>query len=567
MTSVEWRQRFAADQPTVERLSAHMAALLEDKSRIQPVSPDGDLVARARTSLRQASLPVLMFSRLKLTYAGDTEHAIQLDKEIGLGGDTLLVHKNGAPLSDPVPALYTHAVFDQVALGGKEKVANDFVGDSWVLGEGVASRADVPRLAAGLMQIYEDNYIIVWDRVLADLKLRPQRNGDLGQMMILLASPTSPLKRLLALVDANTNLLKPTNPADKLNAVKSAVAEKVQKVEEMFGAVPAAARPGARVTQHFQSVHQLIDGPPGGAPIDQTLQAINQIGQQLAKSGGGVGQTSAASAAASGAQADAIRQVQVAAKQLPQPVSVIVGQIGSEGASAVITGARSELARRYEIEVAGECRKLVGGRYPLAGHGATDIALADFAQIFGPNGVFAKFLSEPLGPLVDNSRDPWRWREGAAGIGSSSLLNQFQTVDRIRKTYFPPAGQLPEMRFTVTPESLDANVRRLALNIDGQVVEYRHGPPRTQPLVWPGPSPGQASVLFEEAGGAGPNRSYQGPWALFRLLDDATLQPQSELKYLVTLTAGGHTGRVTLEATSVRNPFAHNELHGFRCGG
>jgi type VI secretion system protein ImpL len=567
MTNLEWRQRFASDEPTVERLNAHMATLLEDKTRIQPVDLDAGLVERARISLRQASLPVLMFSRLKLSYAGDTEHAIQLDKEIGLGGDTLLVHKNGAPLSDPIPALYTHAVFDQVALVGKEKLANDFVGDSWVLGEGVASRADVPRLAAQLMQIYEDNYITVWDRVLADLKLRPQHNGDLGQMMILLASPTSPLKRLLALIDANTNLLKPSNPADKVNSVKSAVAEKVQKVEEMFAGVPAGVRPGARVTQHFQSVHQLVDGPPGGAPIDQTLQAINQIGQQLAKSGGGAGQTSAASAAASGAQADAVRQVQVAAKQLPQPISVIVAQIGSEGASAVIRDARGELARRYEMEVAAECRKLVGGRYPLIAHGTSDIALADFAQVFGPSGVFAKFLNDPLGPLVDNSRDPWRWKEGVAGIGSTSLLDQFQAVDRIRKTYFPPAGQLPEMRFTVTPESLDSNVRRLAINIDGQAVEYRHGPPRPQPLVWPGPAPGQASVLFEEGGGAGPNRSYQGPWALFRLLDDATVQPQSELKYLVTLTAGGHTARVTLEATSVRNPFARNELRGFRCGG
>jgi type VI secretion system protein ImpL len=74
-------------------------------------------------------------------------------------------------------------------------------------------------------------------------------------------------------------------------------------------------------------------------------------------------------------------------------------------------------------------------------------------------------------------------------------------------------------------------------------------------------------VLFEESGGAGPNRSYQGPWALFHLLDDASIQPQSDVRYLVTLTAGGRTARLTLEATSVRNPFARNELRSFRCSG
>jgi type VI secretion system protein ImpL len=74
-------------------------------------------------------------------------------------------------------------------------------------------------------------------------------------------------------------------------------------------------------------------------------------------------------------------------------------------------------------------------------------------------------------------------------------------------------------------------------------------------------------VLFEQSGGGGPNHTYQGPWALFHLLDDASVQPQSDVRYLVTLSAGGHLARLTLEATSVRNPFARNELRSFRCGG
>jgi type VI secretion system protein ImpL len=126
--------------------------------------------------------------------------------------------------------------------------------------------------------------------------------------------------------------------------------------------------------------------------------------------------------------------------------------------------------------------------------------------------------------------------------------------------------QLPTLHFSVTPESLDTAVPRLAMDIDGQTIEYRHGPLRTQSLVWPGPSPGQASLLFDESGGGGPNRSYQGPWAFFHLLDDAMVQPQSEVRYLVTLTAGNRLAHVTLEAASVRNPFARNELRSFSCG-
>ena len=92
--------------------------------------------------------------------------------------------------------------------------------------------------------------------------------------------------------------------------------------------------------------------------------------------------------------------------------------------------------------------------------------------------------------------------------------------------FFRPGAQLPAMHFSLTPEiSIDSAVRRLAIDIDGQSMEYRHDPPRPKLLTWPGPAPGQASVLFDESGGSGPNRSYQGPWALFHLLDDASIQP------------------------------------------
>ena len=80
-------------------------------------------------------------------------------------------------------------------------------------------------------------------------------------------------------------------------------------------------------------------------------------------------------------------------------------------------------------------------------------------------------------------------------------------------------------------------------------------------------SPGQASVLFEEGGGGGPNRSYLGPWALFHLLDEASVTPQSDVRYLVAVSAGGHSARLLLEAGSVRNPFSRNELRAFRCSG
>ena len=102
ISDLEWRRRFNSDATLVERLDNHVTALVADKSRLEAVTPDNNLVEQARTSLRQVSAPVLMYSSLKPGYLRDAAHAIYLDKEIGLGGDSVFVRKSGVSLSDPI---------------------------------------------------------------------------------------------------------------------------------------------------------------------------------------------------------------------------------------------------------------------------------------------------------------------------------------------------------------------------------------------------------------------------------------------------------------------------------
>ena len=573
ISDLEWRRHFANDSTLVERLDAQVAELVADKSRLQPVTADDALVEQARTSLRQASAPVLMYSGLKPAYLRDTTHAIYLDKEIGIGGDAVFVRKSGVSLSEPIPALYTRRAFEEISTTGKYEAANDFVGDSWVLGEGVASKSDIPRLAAELLRLYEDDYIREWDGVLVDLAPRPTRSArELADTMALLASPTSPLKRLLVVVEANTNLLKAPDPNSQVSSVKAAIAAKLQRFEQTFGAVPVAEQPGARITQHFQAIDKLLEGPAGSQPIEQTLAAIGRVQKRLAGMGSGLGKTDVLTGVGSQDQAGALEDLRVVAMQLPAPVSSLVVQIGTKGEAAASAEAGQELTRRYQTEVSAPCRQLIAGHYPFAAEGP-DLALADFASMFASGGVFDTFFKTRLDPLVDTSTTPWHWKQGAGGIGSSVSLAQFQAAERIRQVYFPAGSTQPQVRFSLTPEYLDRGVdrraQRLTLEIDGQAIQYRYDSPRAQSLLWPGPSPGQASLLFEEGAGGGPSRAFQGPWAFFHLLDVGVLQslPQSDVRYRVTFTAGNHNAAVILEAASVRNPFMHTDLRNFRCGG
>jgi len=198
-----------------------------------------------------------------------------------------------------------------------------------------------------------------------------------------------------------------------------------------------------------------------------------------------------------------------------------------------------------------------------------DVPLADFGHLFGYGGVFDTFFKDNLANVVDTSHTPWTWRRGSTGSigGSTSMLREFETAQEIRDMFFRPGGQLPEVHFNVMPSYLDASAARFLLEVDGQSLEYRHGPQRNSPETWPGPAPGAAAVSFEDRGGAHPNLAFQGAWAWFKLLDHAAVQPDSDVRFRATFRAGGTEGRVIIEAASIRNPFAKSILRQFSCSG
>jgi type VI secretion system protein ImpL len=146
------------------------------------------------------------------------------------------------------------------------------------------------------------------------------------------------------------------------------------------------------------------------------------------------------------------------------------------------------------------------------------------------------------------------------------MLAQFQRVQRIRDVYFAAGGTSPEAHFNLQADTLDPSVTRFTLDVDGQPFEYRFGPQQIHSMKWPG-SIGTASFGFEGPSGPIPGGSSKqpGPWAWFRLLDEAQIEHTSDSTSRITFSAGGKTMRVALEAASIRNPFARNEVAGFRC--
>jgi type VI secretion system protein ImpL len=560
LADIEWKAIYAGDPERAASVTTHFHRLL-DQATLRPMVLDPVIIAQARSTIRQASIPRLIYSRLKLTYANDAAHALRLDLAAGVGADRLLRRKSGASLSEPVPSLLTAAVFKDVTSKDMGDLIKQFSGDSWVWGKTSLSLKDSAQITADVTDVYEADYIAAWDALLDDIELASFT--DPADALATLAGPTSPLRGLLRTVDANTFLVKPHDPSNgALSSAQEALGKLLAKGRDAAG-IPTVS-PGSRITAHFASIHQLVAGEPGAAPIDRVLGLVGQIAKQLLTVGAGAGQTRSLDAVEDPQLGAQLRLLHQEASALPPAVRSVVGQVAARTSGVVISGATSELESRYRQDVLSECNAIVAGRYPFAASSATDVSLDDFGRLFAYDGVFDTFFKTNLQKLVDTSRTPWSWRPGSVGL-SSAMLRPFEAAARLREMFFSPGSRKPELRFTITVTDVDAMATGFAIEIDGQRFENRHDPERARPAIWPGPNPGVAAATFEDRSGSRPYKDFPGAWGWFRLVSFGQAQPESDVRSVLRFGLGGHTARVHVEASTIHNPYANSEWQRFRC--
>jgi type VI secretion system protein ImpL len=575
LINLDWQEVFASQPEIVQQLDVHLKSLLEDQAQLRPLPVDETLIAQTRNTVRRASLARLMYNQLKLSRVDDTSHDLRLDISAGIGTERALMRKSGRPLSEAVPGLYTRAVFDQISTLGTLSLVKQFSQDNWVMGDSAFDLQSTARMGSQVMDLYADDYIRTWDGILGDVKVVPLKNlAQTSEVLGLIGGPTSPLRGLLVTVEANTNLLKPVEGVSTQGL--AAAAEKAEKavmnpLSKMFGAAksaPAAPTPAEKITAHFAPINALVAGAPGAAPIDRITAQVMQIQQKISSMGMSPGETNPLDAFAKSGQGEALKSLKLQASTLPQPIGSVIADLGGRSEMLAVDQARGELDQRYREQIVKPCEQIVTGRYPFSAGSSVDVPLADFGRLFGVGGIFETFFKENLALLVDTSHGSWVWRTSGNGppVASNALLRQFESAQQIRERYFGLAGQLPEQQFTLTPGELDAAAARFTLEVDGQTLDYRHGPIRSIPARWPGPAPGTASVSFEDSSGARPNLTFQGPWAWFRLLEAASIHAESDVRFAVGFQAGGHQGTVVLEPTSIRNPYQSSLVRQFRCG-
>ncbi|RUU48154.1 type VI secretion system membrane subunit TssM [Mesorhizobium sp. M6A.T.Ca.TU.002.02.2.1] len=574
------------------QLEKHLRAMLALDDAYDPVfERNQPLVESAQRSLGRMSLADRASALVKSAVYAAALDDFSVSVKGGPEAQLLFERVDGGDLSGlRVPGIYTYGGFNNFYLEQLSRIAQMLVDDQWVLGGGGEQGGidqELLKLGPELVERYGREFAAAWNGVLDKLKFKAMLKDKPRYIALsAAASPTSPIDQLFTAIADETALTReagsgngfgseaeagvlqnqPQNAADVARGLARIGLQIASgKSQSRAGTGSASAQnPGANIEAQFRSFQDLVNGPAGRRPIDALTQNFRDIYQSLQLAADVPSQTE---------RVNMNLQLQISTlranvSRLPKQLARMVTATADEFDGNVAETSLSNLNQMLDQTVTRTCEEVVAGRYPFAGNGPEDIAMADFAKLFAPGGLMDRFFAQNLASLIDMTGQDWSWKQDAR-FGrdlSKSTLKNFQLAAEIRNAFFPSGGSVPLVNITFTPFSLHGDADTAVLDVDGQIVQSNQAGNAPSTVTWPsGMASASASLsLAPEMPGRESAIKFDGPWALKRLLDKADITStggNTEAHFVI----GGRDVAYTIQTNSDPNPLFLAALTGFSC--
>lgn len=582
--SLDWDSQLSRTLSAEQRqaLGQHLEAAFA-RGAPPPLAPmDEPLVANVREMLTAYPLEYRIFSRLKRARVGSDIPDFTAAGAAGPNAVRVFERASGQPLTQGIPGLFTRDGYFKAFKAAQGDVARTLAEEQgWVLGaraggSGVAAAAGatlgVPaaELDEKVRRLYLQEYIKVWDRYIADVQII--KLGGLENSVTvagLLAAPDSPLKAYLRGVARETQLAAAMEQSFAGQVAAATATAKIDRTKEEMARLlgtnslsgsDSGGAPGrpleAMVDDHFASLHRLVEGQP--APIDDVVKLFNEVYVQLTAIDAAQ-KSRTAPPPGGGAAAKA------AAAMQPEPIKSMLEALADAGATQGRSAERQGLTAELK-PVAELCTRTIAGRYPFAQGSRSDVLPDDFGQMFGAGGLLDDFYQRRLASLVDTGVTPWAFRplpDGTKPPGGAALAD-FQRASRIREAFFRAGGKAPSFKVDLRMVEMAEGLQEVVLDVDGQPLKFAAGDSTPQTLTWPSARIAAQIRLSGQPGGT--TRTFEGPWAFFRLIDQFEVQPSTQPeRFAVVLNVDGRRAKMEVISGSAINPLRLRELQTFRC--
>jgi type VI secretion system protein ImpL len=540
--------------------------LLPDKD-IFPVRSDNLLISMVRDRIQYKPNAESIYARLKQNGIGQFPNELSLEQAIG--GRYLSVMTT----DQKVPYIFTadgwinyikQAIIEESTNPGKE---------DWVLGKTnlkpASGSLDSEEIKKGLVTLYLNDYKQNWLQFLQSIRYSGFDNVPLAanNMKILSDPVNSPLISVLKLFATQLSIIVDIQaPPDSV------------KKNNQFAGLDINQGSLNETKKYIKFVLGSADGS-GGADLNAILAQYGIIGGVLDQVKGSQDL----------AKDYAVNVLSQRTAEFPTSLQVIRGSAFSAPAlqslfsdpvklswEAILADAGQYLNQQWKIKVADTFNKSLSSSFPFK-NSQNDAPIQDFKDFFKPgSGILWSFYNDELSAFIN--KDRWKvsqWENEGLSV-SDGFITALKRADDITGTLFKNGDlgigfrlkpELPESK-TVGPGK--PIVEQVYLYLDGEEDYYKMGSPFWTDFTWPGAkgTPGARMNISIRNMGTSDSKSYEGEWAMFRLLQEATVSRGSSSQYNFNWffqKNGSYDVTVSyqLNSGSSQNPFARDYFSTF----
>jgi type VI secretion system protein ImpL len=453
-----------------------------------------------------------------------------------------------------VPGTFTRDAWERFVLPAIREASNkELQSSDWVLKTAVKDdltlEGSPEQIQKSLTELYKADYAKEWLKFVQGVTISELNGFEASvQAMNRLGDPqTSPIPKLLRTIDQETSWDNPGAGRAEMARVekgllawfKEAILRRAPSdARNIVDLKPDPARPAGEapsmgpIGREFAGVARLVRPREGGASLmggyldslSRLRTRLNQLKNQ-GDPGPGARQFMQQTLEGNGSElADALKFVDEqmltgmsdSQKMALRPILV---RPLIQTFAVIVLPSEAEINKTWLVQVVEPFQKTLAAKYPFAPGSALEATPAEIGQLFGPDGMVAKFVSTAIGPLVVRRGDMLSARTWAdIGITlSPQALAAFPGWVAPLSANGVAAGAGPQTVFQLQPLPAAGTVE-YTIEIDGQQLRYRNTAPAWTNMVHPGPQgaagarisavtlEGQTVELFNEPGQFGLKR-------------------------------------------------------------
>ncbi|HEY6906474.1 MAG TPA: type VI secretion system membrane subunit TssM [Ignavibacteriaceae bacterium] len=542
-------------------------SLLKDKE-VPTFTNDNLLISLVRDRIQYRPNAESIYARLKQNGISQFPNELSLEQTIGGRYSSVMATEQRVPYiftADGWKNYIQQAIIEESVNPGKE---------DWVLGRSSLKPAsdsfNSEEIKKGLVNLYLNDYKLNWLQFLQSIRYTGFDNTPLASNNLkILGDPvSSPLIAVLKLFATQLSIIV------EIQSPQDSTAKKSQ-----FSGLDLNS---ANLDETKKYV-KFVLGSDGSTGAD-----LNAILVQYGTVGGIVDQVKSGQDLA---KDYAVKVLSQRAAELPTALQVIRGASFNTPAlqnllsdpitlawKAILADAGQFLNQQWKAKVSDAFNRALASSFPFK-ESPNDAPIQDFKDFFKPqSGVLWSFYNDELGDFIN--KDRWKinqWENQGLAV-SDGFITALKKADDITSTLFKNGDlginyrlkpQLPESKTIGSAKPL---VEQVYLYLDGTEDYYKMGSPFWSDFTWPGTkgTPGAKMNISLRNLGTSETKSYDGEWALFRLLNQATIsRGESSSQYNFNWffqKTGSYNVTVSyqLNTGSSKNPFARDFFNTFR---